>query len=97
MVAGVTVNLAVLSVKGVLESGVGSSWMIYDSNNLTTFLWRIVICYIIIIIMKNYWQCKTGRGRLTPYQSADPSPTRPTNRGKEEKGKIVEDKKGERK
>ena len=96
MVAEVTVNLAVLSVKGVLESGVGSSWMIYDSNNITTFLWRIVICYI-IIIMKKYWQCKAGRGRLTPYQSVDPNPTRPTNRGKEEKGKIVEYKKGESK
>ena len=29
-----------------------------------------------------------------PYQSEDPSPTLPTYRGKEEKGKIVEDKKG---
>ena len=36
-----------------------------------------------------------GRGRLTPYQSDDPSPILPTYRGKEEKGKIVEDKKGE--
>ena len=33
------------------------------------------------------------RGRLTPYQSEDPSPTLPTYRGKEEKGKIVGDKK----
>ena len=32
---------------------------------------------------------------MTPYQSKDPSPTLPTYRGKEEKGKIVEDKKGE--
>ena len=32
---------------------------------------------------------------MTPYQSEDPSPTLPTYRGKEEKGKIVEDKKGE--
>ena len=30
---------------------------------------------IIIIIIKKDWQCKTGRGRLTPYQSEDPSPT----------------------
>ena len=29
----------------------------------------------------------------TPYQSEDPSPTLPSYRGKEEKGKIVEDKK----
>ena len=52
------------------------------------------ICIFIIIIKKD-WQCKTGRGRLPPYQSEDPSPTLPTNRGKEEKGKIVEDKKVE--
>ena len=32
---------------------------------------------------------------MTPYQSEDPSPTLPTYRGKEEKGKIVEDQKGE--
>ena len=48
-----------------------------------------------IIIIKNNWQCKAGKGRLTPYQSEDPGPTQPTYRGKEEKGKIVEDKKGE--
>ena len=51
--------------------------------------------FIIIIIIKKDCQCKAGRGRLTPYQSEDPSPTLPTYRGKEEKGKIVEDKKGE--
>ena len=39
--------------------------------------------YIIIIIIKNDWQCKAGRGRLTPYQSEDTSPTLPTYRGKE--------------
>ena len=50
---------------------------------------------IIIIIIKKDRQCKAGRGRLTPYQSEDPSPTLPTYRGIEEKGKIVEDKKGE--
>ena len=51
---------------------------------------------IIIIIIKKDWQCKVGRGRLTPYQSEDPpSPTLPTYRGKEEKDKIVEDKKGD--
>ena len=32
---------------------------------------------------------------MTPYQSEDPSPTLPTYRAKEEKVKIVEDKKGE--
>ena len=51
--------------------------------------------FIIIIIIKKDRQCKAGRGRLTHYQSEDPSPTLPTYRGKEEKGKIVEDKKGE--
>ena len=51
---------------------------------------------IIIIIIKKDWQFKAGRGILTPYQSEDPSPTLPIYRGKEEKGKIVEDKKGER-
>ena len=47
------------------------------------------------IIIKKDWQCKGGRVRLTPYQSEDPSPTLPAYRGKEDKGKIVEDKKGE--
>ena len=50
---------------------------------------------IIIIIIKEDWQGKAGRGRLTPYQSEDASPTLPTYRLKEEKGKIVENKKGE--
>ena len=50
---------------------------------------------IIIIIIKKDWQCKAGRGRLTPYLSEDLSPTLTTYGGKEEKGKIVEDKKGE--
>ena len=50
---------------------------------------------LIIIIIKKDWQCKAERGRLTPYQSVDPIPTLPTNRGKEEKGKIVQYKKGE--
>ena len=55
---------------------------------------QIYILYIIIIIKKDR-QCKAGRGRLAPYQSEDPSPTLATYRGKEEKGKIVDDKKGE--
>ena len=48
---------------------------------------------IIVIIIKKDWQCKAGRGRLTPYQSEDPSPTLPTFIGKDEKGKIVKTKK----
>ena len=55
----------------------------------------IIIIIIIIIIIKKDRQCKAGRGRLPPYQSEDPRPTLPTYRGKEEKGKIVEDKKVE--
>ena len=54
----------------------------------------IIIINIIIIIIKE-WQCKAGRGRLTPYRYDDPIPTLPTYRTKEEIGKIVEDKKGE--
>ena len=50
---------------------------------------------IIIIIIKKDWQCKAGRGRLTPYQSEDPSPSLPAYRGKEDKEKTVEGKKGE--
>ena len=57
--------------------------------------WNMVKQRIIIIIIKKDWQCKADRGRLPPYQSEDPSPTLPTYRGKEEKGKIVEDKKVE--
>ena len=48
---------------------------------------------IIIIIIKNGWQCKAGGEKLTPLQSKDPSPTIPTHRMKEEKGKTVGDSK----
>ena len=41
----------------------------------------------IIIIVKKGQQCKAGRELYTPYQSEDPSPTIPTYRQKEEKGK----------
>ena len=42
---------------------------------------------IIIIIIKKGQQCKAGREWYTPYQSEEPSPTIPTYRQKEEKGK----------
>ena len=42
---------------------------------------------IIIIIIKKGRQCKALREWYTPYQSEDPSPTIPTYRQKEEKGK----------
>ena len=44
----------------------------------------------IIIIIKKAQQCKARREWYTPYQSEDPSPTIPTYRQKEEKGKRVE-------
>ena len=59
------------------------------------FYWTINAAIGRIIIIKD-WQCKAGRGRLTPHQSEDPSPTLPTYTGKEEKAKIVEEKKGEK-
>ena len=40
-----------------------------------------------INIIKKGRQCKAEREWYTPYQSQDPSPTIPTNRQKEEKGK----------
>ena len=64
----------------------------FKHNNHDYFTVTRIIIIIIIIIEKD-WQCKAGRGRLTPYQSEDPSPTLLTYRGREEKGKIVEDKK----
>ena len=62
-------------------------------NVIVSFL--IWCAIIIIIIIKKDWQCKARRGRFTPYQYEDPSPTLPTYRGKEKKEKIAEDKKGE--
>ena len=60
---------------------------VYRANNyFNKHLWQLPP--IIIIIIKKDWQCKAGRGRLTPYQSEDPCPTLPIYRGKEEKGKI---------
>ena len=69
--------------------------MILSSNLINHLCISLVDIIIIIIIIKRDWQCKAERGRLTPYQSEDPSPTLPTYRGKEEKWKIAEDKKGE--
>ena len=42
---------------------------------------------LIIIIIKKGRQCKAEREWYTLYQSKDPSPTIPTYRQKEEKGK----------
>ena len=60
------------------------------TSKITPSVFVTLICkqlIIIIIIINKDWQCKAGRGRLTPYQSEDPSPILPTYRGKEEKGK----------
>ena len=55
------------------------------------FLIMIVLKWIfwiiIIIIIKKGQQCNARREWYTPYQSEDPSPTIPTYRQKEEKGK----------
>ena len=59
-------------------------------------LFKITVLYnffYIIIIIKKGWQRKAVRERLTPYQSEDSSPTIPTHRMKEEKGKTAGDKK----
>ena len=52
------------------------------------------LIFIIIIIIKRGRQCKARRKWSTPYESKDPNPIIPTYRQKEEKWKIVEDKKG---
>ena len=82
---GVRVNVAESLNR---DHGKVSEWC-----NLSGMKFNASKTIIIIIIIKKDWQCKAGRERLTPYQSEDPSPTLPTYRGKEEKGKIVEEKK----
>ena len=47
----------------------------------------IIIIIILILLLKKRRQCKAEREWYTPYQSEDPSPTIPTYRQKEEKGK----------
>ena len=83
--------------KSLLFSNV-SFQQVYEFKGMNTFQKKVFITHMrekCGIIIKKDWQCKAGRGRLTPYQSEDPNPTLPTYRGKEEKVKIVEDKKGE--
>ena len=48
---------------------------------------EIIIIIIIVIIIKRGRQRKAEREWYTPYQSEDPSPTIPSYRQKEEKGK----------
>ena len=47
--------------------------------------------FYLLLLLKKGRQCKAEREWYTPYQSEDPSPTIPTYREKEEKGKKVED------
>ena len=47
----------------------------------------IIIIIIIITIITKGRHCKAEREGYTPYQSEDPSPTTPTYRQEEEKGK----------
>ena len=53
------------------------------------------MCVCIYILLKKVDNARLSESDwLTPYQSKDPSPTTPSHRIKEEKGKIVRDKKG---
>ena len=54
----------------------------------------LLLLLLLLLLLKKGRQCKAGRERLMPYQPEDPSPTTPTHRRKEEKGKTVEDTKG---
>ena len=56
-------------------------------NNNYSYNYIHIIIIIIIIIIKNGRQCKAEREWCTPYQSEDPSPTIPTYRQTDEKGK----------
>ena len=47
-----------------------------DTFQLWHYDYIIRVSFIIVIIKKDR-QCKAGRGRLTPYQSEDPSPSLP--------------------
>ena len=50
-----------------------------------------LVLLLLLLLLKKIGNARLGEG--DSYQSEDPSPTLPTYRGKEEKGKIVEDKK----
>ena len=62
-----------------------------DKISFTHETMRQINSNIIIIIIKKDRQCKAEKEWYTPYESDDPSPTIPTYRQKEEKGKRVED------
>ena len=50
---------------------------------------------LLLFLLKKIGNARPGEGDWHPICPKTPAPTLPTNRGKEEKGKIVEDKKGE--
>ena len=56
-----------------------------------TIIVTIILTITITITIKKGRQRKAEREQHTPHQSEDPSPTIPTYRQKEEKGKRVED------
>ena len=61
--------------------------IIHPPPNQHIIIITIIIIIFIIIIIKKGQQCKAEREWCTPYQSEDPSPTIPTYRQKEDKGK----------
>ena len=75
-----TVCWRVANVTTISKGPLPPQWPIIDHIHIIII---IIIIIVIIIIIKKYWQCKAGRGRLTPYESEDPSPTLPTYRRKE--------------
>ena len=54
---------------------------------------QIILLLLLLLLLKRLVM-QAGRERLASYQSEDPSPTIPTYRMKEEKGKTEGDKKG---
>ena len=73
-------DVKILSIKVAICSVIRDGLKILGMRD-----WDIII--IIIIVIEKGQQCKAGREWYTPYQSEDPSPTIPTYRQKEEKGK----------
>ena len=63
------------------------SYMVFNKLIIGEYKFKKSFSLFIIIIIKKGQQCKAGREWYTPYQSEDPSPTIPTYRQKEEKGK----------
>ena len=52
------------------------------------YVYLITYQLLLLLLLKKGRQCKAEREWYTPYQSEDPSPTIPTYRQKEKKGKT---------